>query len=120
MMDPMDPRTYMQIPLPPLPQNQALNSTTFKLPPLDGTLNFSQMWDWHYENSPNHPVFVFADDVGSLTTLRIRDVVPAVHRAGWMVRTFFRQGLQGSSKRPLVGFLASSGRSPSTRSTFCD
>ena len=99
----------MQRPLPPLPRNQALSSTTFKLPPLDGSLNVAQMWDWHYENSPDHPLFVYSDDAGNLSTLYMKDVIPVVHRAGWMVRTFFKSGLQGPSKRPVVGILASSG-----------
>ena len=40
------------------------------------------MYDWQYLHSPNHPVFVYADDAGVVTTVRMAQLVRAVHRAG--------------------------------------
>ena len=77
----MNPASYMQLPLPPLPRTQGLSSPTFKLPPLDGSLILPHVWDWHYETSPDHPVMVYSDDDGSTTIIRMKEVVHAIHRA---------------------------------------
>ncbi|THH29838.1 hypothetical protein EUX98_g4346 [Antrodiella citrinella] len=63
-------------PIPTVPNTQALNSTTFRLPPLDGSLMIPEVWDWHLKYSPNHPVFIYTDDDGKEKVLYWRDIVP--------------------------------------------
>ncbi|KAJ7244352.1 hypothetical protein C8J57DRAFT_1725733 [Mycena rebaudengoi] len=46
--------------LPPPPQTQALSSSTFTSPPLDGCLTIAEIYDWHFKNTPHHRLFVFA------------------------------------------------------------
>ena len=106
----MNPSTYMQLPLPTLPQTQALSSPTFKRPPLDGSVILPHVWDWHHDNSPDHPVIVYSDDTGQNTIIRMREVIRAIHRAAKHVRALFPSG----GRRPVVGILAASGKSRHT------
>lgn len=108
-MDPMDLRSYVKLPIRPPPCNQGLKSTTFKVPPLDGSLTLAQLYDWHYKNSPNHPVFEYADDDGKITTIRMSQVVPAIHRGARLVRAAFEARTPNRSGKPVIGILASSG-----------
>lgn len=65
----------------PLPKTQALSSTTFNIPPLDGSLTLPGLYDWHYEHSPDHPLFVFEDIPGVLRTICYREAGQAIMRA---------------------------------------
>ncbi|KAI0091717.1 hypothetical protein BDY19DRAFT_904330 [Irpex rosettiformis] len=96
--------------LPPIPRVQALHSTTFQPPPLDGSLTVSEAQDWHYEHSPNHPLFVYSDGNGINTTILWSDAVPAIHRAGYLVREIAQKNKYTS--RPIFGILASNERMP--------
>lgn len=78
---------YKVLPLQDLPRTQALSSTTFKAPPLDGSLTVAELYDWHLQNTPTHPVFVYADDSGQNHTILWPEVVRAVHGAGRRIRT---------------------------------
>ena len=108
-MDPMDPNFYRKLPIRPPPCNQALTSTTFKVPPLDGSLTLSQIYDWHYEHSPEHPVFEYADDDGKVHILKMKDIVPAIHRGARLVQAAFETHTPAPTKKPVVGILAGSG-----------
>ncbi len=57
-------KDYQVLPFPPIPKTQALSSSTFKHPPLDGSLNLPEIYEWNVQNNPNHPVFVFPDSDG--------------------------------------------------------
>ena len=72
-------------PIAPVPHTQALNSSTFTPPPLDGSLAFAEIVEFHLEHSPDHPLFTYVDD-GSAKTLTWRDVVPAVQRGARILR----------------------------------
>ena len=106
----MDPNNYKTLPIPPLPQTQCLTSTTFRVPPLDGSLTVPEIHDWHLENSPHHPLFQFAEDEGSVRTVRWAEAVRAFHRAGRIVQKDVRN--DGTSV-PIVAIVAASGTSPS-------
>ncbi|KAJ7096117.1 hypothetical protein C8R44DRAFT_813206 [Mycena epipterygia] len=41
---------------------QGLSSSTFKPPPLDGSLLLPDVFDHHAQHSPDHPLFVYAED----------------------------------------------------------
>ncbi|KLO13764.1 acetyl-CoA synthetase-like protein [Schizopora paradoxa] len=73
--------------LPPTPRTQALSSATFKAPPLDGSLSISEIYDWHGENSKEHPLFVYSDASGNLRTIQWFEAVRAIHRAGRLVKS---------------------------------
>ncbi|KIY54025.1 acetyl-CoA synthetase-like protein [Fistulina hepatica ATCC 64428] len=57
-------------------------SQAFKKPPLDEERTVAELFDWHFEHNPEHPVFVYRDDDGILQILRHKNVVPAMHAAG--------------------------------------
>lgn len=94
--------------LPPFPRTQALSSTTFRPPPLDGSLTVPELYDWHYEHSPHHPLFIYSDEDGSATTIYWPEATKAVHRAGHLVRKY-AQEKPAPSKRPVFAILAGSG-----------
>lgn len=56
-------------------------STTFQLPNLDGSLTLAEIYDWHLDNSPNHPLFVLRPVDGELHTIRWVEGVKIIHRA---------------------------------------
>lgn len=93
-------------PIPPIPNSQALSSKTFRVPPLDGSLLLPEIWDWHFEYSPNHPVFAYTEDDGTEKVLHWREVVPGIHRAGALMRSLLTRS---SESRPIVAILSASG-----------
>ncbi|KAI0073515.1 acetyl-CoA synthetase-like protein [Panus rudis PR-1116 ss-1] len=119
---PLDPDAYLTLPIPPVPQTQNLrrSESKFKIPPLDGSLTLPEIYDWHLENSPDHPLFLYGEDAeegsgrplgdgGEVVTLTWRDVVRGIHRAGWAVKRNIENGGWRSDKdeRPMVAILAS-------------
>ena len=96
--------------LPPVPRTQALTSTTFRPPPLDGSLAIPELWDWHYEHSPQHPLFIYSDDEGTATTITWREACRAIHQAGHIARRLVLQ--DGLSTRPTFAILAGNGTFP--------
>lgn len=85
---------------------------TFTPPPLDGSLTVSEIYDFHYEKNPWHPVFVFAAAPQQLTSLTYSDVVPAAHRAARFVAKLMNLNIESNSEeaaRPLVAIVATSG-----------
>ena len=100
--------TTSNFPVPPL--TQALQSTTFVRPPLNGSLTFPELIDWHLEHSENHPLLVFYDE-GKVTTIHWAEAVRAIHSGVHLLRRTFGWK-QYSTVVPIVGILASSGKVP--------
>ena len=100
--------------VPPPPQTQALSSTTFRPPPLDGSLTLSELYDWHGENTPNHPLFEYVELDDSESGQSIRNVIywpqvrTAIHRVAKLVRE--RTGYNGSGTQPVLATVAASGQ----------
>lgn len=95
------------LPFSPWPDTQARSSTTFKAPPLDGSLTVPEMYDRHYSQSPEHPVFVFPDE-GSTRTIKWPEVVQAVHTGARLL--YEATGLGISQENPaIVAIFAASG-----------
>lgn len=93
-----------------LPQTQALTSTTFCPPPLDGSLTIPELLEWHYTRSTNHPVFMY-DDAGTIKTLYWSDWYPAINRAARYVRDNFSLSEPATpADRPVIAILANSGQ----------
>ena len=86
------------------------NKPGYLTPPLDGLLTVSELYDFHYEHNPDHPVFVFAGSDG-LTHLTFRQVVPAAHNAARFVARAVGLDLEGAldHHRPTVAILAETG-----------
>ena len=102
--------TYKVLPLLPPPNTQALASKTFRPPPLDGSLTLPEVYDWHLENTPNHPLFVFSDDEGKEHTVLWPEAVRAAHRAGWFIRSLLGQkGNEVTESPSVVAILATTG-----------
>ncbi|OBZ73545.1 hypothetical protein A0H81_05885 [Grifola frondosa] len=80
---------------------------TFRPPPLDGSLSLPEVYDWHLENNPNHRLFIFAKDDGSIRTIYWPEAVRAIYTGAKLVRDrmHWTPGMQGS---PVVAILAPS------------
>lgn len=92
------------------PKTQALLCSTFQVPPLDRSL--PEIYDWHYENTPNHTVFIYSDDTSQPPkVIKWPQVVRAVHRAGAILQSRFEVKGDGSPEgTPVVAILAASGQ----------
>ncbi|EJD40555.1 acetyl-CoA synthetase-like protein [Auricularia subglabra TFB-10046 SS5] len=60
---------------------QGVNCPLFTPPPLDGSCNLIDAYDWHLANSPEHPYYTYEDVDGSIRFLKWREVTHAVYRA---------------------------------------
>ncbi|KAJ7697661.1 hypothetical protein B0H17DRAFT_1130265 [Mycena rosella] len=96
-------------PLPPAPQTQALSSSTFKPPPLDGSLSIGQIYDWHFQNTPNHRLFLFSQDDGKTRTIYWPEAVHAIYIGAKILRDRFGW-IAGRTETPIVGILTASER----------
>lgn len=105
----MNPKPRQSLRLPPVPRTQALTSTSFCPPPLDGSLSVPELYDWHYTNSPNHPLFVYSDTDGGTVTITWKEVVRAVHDIGRKVRILAQERIAVEPSRHVFAILASSG-----------
>ncbi|KAJ7193924.1 hypothetical protein GGX14DRAFT_378403 [Mycena pura] len=97
--------------LPPPPKTQALGSPTFKPPPLDGSLTIAQIYDWHFENTPNHRLFVYAREDGSIRTINWPEAVQGIYAGAHILRNRFGW-TPGMKEMPIVSILASSDTIP--------
>ncbi|KAJ8690287.1 hypothetical protein PTI98_011728 [Pleurotus ostreatus] len=96
--------------LPPPRQVHGLDPKwNYQFPPMDGSLTMSELYDFHYENNPEHPVFKYANRAGDIVTLAYDKVVPAIHNAGRYVANAVGVQLGGGSQdKPVVAIVASS------------
>lgn len=97
------------LPLAPWPNTQAVSSTTFKPPPLEGSLTVPEMYDWHYRHTPDHPVFVFPEN-GSTRIIKWPEVVQAVHTGARLLRSATGLGV-AEGEPAIVAIFAASGES---------
>jgi hypothetical protein len=93
-----------------LPKTQALNSKTFRVPQAlaDDSLALPELYDWHSENSPNHPLFVFEDEPKSIRTIFWPEAVRAIHRAAYRVSSAIEDDTS-LTRIPVVAILAATG-----------
>jgi hypothetical protein len=99
------------------------NPWKYLTPPLDGSLTVSELYDFHYEENPDHPVFVYANQSG-LTRLAFGQVVPASYIAARFIAKALALDLESPDhSRPTVGILAMTGkeivRNPQAWDLFC-
>ena len=93
--------------LPPVPRVHALASTTFRPPPLDGSLCVPELYDWHYEHSPDHLLFIYSDQDQEPTTITWREATRAIHKAGRLVQDLSSR--REYSGRPVFAILSGNG-----------
>ncbi|TDL17736.1 acetyl-CoA synthetase-like protein [Rickenella mellea] len=96
----------MNLNLPPLPRTHAVTSTTFKAPPLDGSLTLPEIYDWQRDHSPKHPLFVYTrTDNHDRTEICWDEAVKAIHRAAHWVTS---HAGPASTPPPVVAIFAAS------------
>ena len=92
---------------------QGANSSTFQPPPLDGTLNVPELFAYHATNSPNHPLFVYADDNKDIKTIYYPEAYRAIRRAGKLVSGHYKRDKDRYAMQkdaPTFGILAVAGK----------
>ncbi|KAF4568263.1 putative NRPS-like protein biosynthetic cluster [Pleurotus pulmonarius] len=75
---------------------------TFKQPPLDGSLTLPEIYDWHLDHSPNHPLFVFRSVNEGLHNIVWSQGVQTVHLAA----NFFLDQIGANDGRTVIAILA--------------
>lgn len=98
---------YKNIPIPPPPATQALDSKTFKPPPMDGSLTVPELFDWHLQNTPDHPLFVYSDEHGKEHVILWPQGVRAIHNSARIVMDRVKPR---ASEVPVIAILAASGK----------
>ncbi|CAL1699337.1 unnamed protein product [Somion occarium] len=101
----MHPDDYKILPF-SFPNSQCLNSKTFRQPKLDGSLTMPEIWDWHLEHSPDHPLFIYSDDDGAEKTIYWPEGVRGIHRAGHIVRSLAQKEAPQDTKPKIFAVLA--------------
>ncbi|TCD61298.1 putative NRPS-like protein biosynthetic cluster [Steccherinum ochraceum] len=89
----MNPDEHIVLPIPQAPARVQADtpSTTFKEPPLDGSLTIPDLWDWHLKHSPDHPLFHYADTDATVKTLCWAEATRAMHAAGQLINSRLKQ-----------------------------
>lgn len=84
--------------------------SNFTLPPQDGSLTLSDIFDFHYDHNPNHPLFVYPNASGEIIKVTYAEVIPAAHRAARYVAGIANIDLDADPTTfPTVAVLALSG-----------
>ncbi|EAU87887.2 ICS [Coprinopsis cinerea okayama7 len=96
-----------RIPVENLPQSQALDSATFRPPPLDGSLEAAELYDWHRSNNTEHTLFVYSQQDGNIRTIRWPEAVDAIHVGAKFVRKV-TNWVPGMTETPVVGMVVAS------------
>lgn len=80
------------------PTRQASHSTTFKVPPLDGSMTMLGMFDWHLENNPDHPLFLYkSSHTTHVQSILWPDATRAIHRCARLIRASIEHLTPGRS-----------------------
>ena len=83
---------------------QGQNSSTFRKPPLDGSLNIAMLVDWHARHSPNHTWAVYPKaDSMDLQHVTWRHLAYATQKVAAMLQREIRAG---PNAVPIVAVLA--------------
>ncbi|TBU53497.1 acetyl-CoA synthetase-like protein [Dichomitus squalens] len=92
--------------IPVVTSQQGLNSTTWTRPPLFSSLTIPELYAFHAEKSPNHPVIVFDDEHGNVQTLYHRDVFRGIRKAAKIVSERLPQTILDDDGHTTIGILA--------------
>ncbi|KAH9912112.1 acetyl-CoA synthetase-like protein [Fomitopsis serialis] len=98
--------------LPPHPHTQGHSCATFKIPPLDGSLTFPQMFDFHEQHSADHRLFVYAGQDGAVNTVNWSRASVAIRRAAILVTECMSHKYHPAHEIPVVAILSASDAIP--------
>ena len=99
---------------------QGANSKTFTNPGLNTTLTIPQLFEFHAKHSPEHAVFVYADDDEQQRFIRYPEQYRAIRKAATIVSAHYNrikgyydsaQAGKSPNEPPVVGILATAGTS---------
>ncbi|KAI0712723.1 acetyl-CoA synthetase-like protein [Cerioporus squamosus] len=94
---------------------QGANSKTFKRPDLDTNLTLPELFAYHAEHSPEHPVFVYADDDQQEHVIKFPEVYRGIRKAATIASAhynrladYYTKAQVGKSPNdpPIIGILA--------------
>ena len=97
---------------------QGSTSKTFKAPAIDTTLTIPELFQYHAENSPEHPVFVYVDDGKQEHYICFPEVYHAIRKAATLSSSHLRAltdafeaayAEDADPDYPVVGILANTG-----------
>ena len=93
-----------------LPTLQAAGSTTFTRPPFEQSLTVPELYAFHAQHSPDHPIFIFSTGAtGTCREIRYPEAYAAIQRAHGIVAPKYAQLAQDLKKHIIVGVLANLG-----------
>lgn len=79
---------------------------TFQPPNLDGSLTLAEIYDWHLDNSPSHPLFMLRPANGELHTIPWAQGVKSIHGAA----KYFNTHIGVTQSQTVVAVLAVAGQ----------
>ncbi|KAH7912516.1 hypothetical protein BJ138DRAFT_785575 [Hygrophoropsis aurantiaca] len=88
---------------------QGAHCDTFCHPPVDGSLTVPELYEYHATKSPQHPLFVYADEHKELKTIRYPEAFRAIQRAAGLAAGHYKVTAtqsQNTSDPPVCGILA--------------
>ncbi|TFY77866.1 hypothetical protein EWM64_g6143 [Hericium alpestre] len=93
---------------------QGMNSSTWQAPPLDGSLTLPEIFEYHSRHSPEHPLFVYPNDLQEPQYILYPEVYRGMRKAAKLVSTHYQHVQQkydpdGGDDAPIVGILATAG-----------
>ncbi|KZT73708.1 acetyl-CoA synthetase-like protein [Daedalea quercina L-15889] len=97
--------------LPPAPQTQGHSCATFRVPPLDGTLSYPQLIDFHGQYSADHRLFVCAEEDSTIKSITWSRGSQAIRRGALLVRECLGWK-PGVNESPVVATLSASDAIP--------
>ena len=95
--------------IPEVTAQQGANSTTWTRPPLYGPLTVPELYAFHAEKSPHHPVIVYDDEDGNVQTLYHKDVFGGIRKAAKYVSERLPRPVIDGGEHVTVGILAVTG-----------
>ncbi|KAH9917020.1 uncharacterized protein B0H18DRAFT_1036256 [Fomitopsis serialis] len=97
--------------LPTVSQTQGRSCTTFHIPPLDGSLTYPQLLDYHGKHSADHRLFIYPEDDGTSKTITWSRASQAIRKSALLVRE--RLGWKANEgDHPVVAILSASDSIP--------
>ena len=97
---------------------QGANSKTFTPPGLDTNLTIPELFEFHAKHSPEHPVFIYADDDQNEHVIRFPEVWRAIRKSATLssahysrMAKYYAEAQVGKSEDdpPVIGILATAG-----------
>ena len=95
--------------IPEVTSLQGVNSTTWTRPELLGPLTIPELYEFHAEKSPYHPVIVYDDEDGNVQTLHHKNVFGGIRKAAKYVSERLPRSVLDGGEHVTVGILAVTG-----------